>query len=599
MENSCHINLGDFSSLYNCKGFIKLLESSKMNNQLKVSIGQYSSKGRKKINQDFHDIYIPSQPQLTTKGIAVAIADGISSSEVSQEASKVSVISFLEDYFSTSDSWSVKKSAKTVLEATNSWLYSQNKQDKYHLDLNKGYVCTFSAMIIKSTTAHIFHMGDARIYRLRNNTIDLLTNDHRVWISKEKSYLSRAMGMDSNLNVDYETASIEIDDLFFLMTDGIYEFVSNELIIKIVKENINDLNNAAKIIADFAYENKSDDNLTIQILKVDTLPLKDVNEIQKEIHKRVLPPILEARMIFDGYEIIRELSHSSRSHIYLVKDLETQILLVLKIPSIDLKDDAAYLERFMLEEWIGRRIKNENVVKSYLPTKKSDYLYNITEYIQGQTLSQWMIDNPNPKIEIVRDIAQQIAKGLTAFHRLEMIHQDLRPHNIMIDSNNCVKIIDFGATRVEGLIESNVNLEQENLQGTALYSAPEYFLQEVGNSKSDLFSLGVIIYQMLSGELPYGVQVARCKNKTAQNKLVYQSLYPKFPIWIDETLKKALQINPVDRYDELSEFIYDLHHPNKKYLNKKRAAIIERNPVVFWQSISFILTLVIILLILK
>ena len=599
MENSCHINLGDFSSLYNCKGFIKLLESSKMNNQLKVSIGQYSSKGRKKINQDFHDIYIPSQPQLTTKGIAVAIADGISSSEVSQEASKVSVISFLEDYFSTSDSWSVKKSAKTVLEATNSWLYSQNKQDKYHLDLNKGYVCTFSAMIIKSTTAHIFHMGDARIYRLRNNTIDLLTNDHRVWISKEKSYLSRAMGMDSNLNVDYETASIEIDDLFFLMTDGIYEFVSNELIIKIVKENINDLNNAAKIIADFAYENKSDDNLTIQILKVDTLPLKDVNEIQKEIHKRVLPPILEARMIFDGYEIIRELSHSSRSHIYLVKDLETQILLVLKIPSIDLKDNAAYLERFMLEEWIGRRIKNENVVKSYLPTKKSDYLYNITEYIQGQTLSQWMIDNPNPKIEIVRDIAQQIAKGLTAFHRLEMIHQDLRPHNIMIDSNNCVKIIDFGATRVEGLIESNVNLDQENLQGTALYSAPEYFLQEVGNSKSDLFSLGVIIYQMLSGELPYGVQVARCKNKTAQNKLVYQSLYPKFPIWIDETLKKALQINPVDRYDELSEFIYDLHHPNKKYLNKKRAAIIERNPVVFWQSISFILTLVIILLILK
>ena len=156
-----------------------------------------------------------------------------------------------------------------------------------------------------------------------------------------------------------------------------------------------------------------------------------------------------------------------------------------------------------------------------------------------------MIDNKKKKIEIVRDIAQQIAKGLNAFHKLEMIHQDLRPHNIMIDSNNCIKIIDFGATRVEGLIESNVNLEEENLQGTALYSAPEYFLQEIGTSKSDLFSLGVIIYQMLSNELPYGVQVARCENKTAQNRLVYKSLYPKFPIWIDETLKKALSVNPV------------------------------------------------------
>ena len=570
-----------------------------MNNQLKVSIGQYSSKGRKEINQDFHDVHIPNEPQLTSKGVAIAIADGISSSEVSQEASKVSVVSFLEDYFSTSDSWTVKKSAQTVLAATNSWLYSQNRQDRYHLDLNKGYVCTFSALVIKSATAHIFHLGDARIYRIRNKNIEVLTTDHRVWISKEKSYLSRAMGMDTNLNLDYETTDVEVDDIFLLMTDGIYEFVSNETLIKTVNENLDNLQIAAKMISDLAYENQSNDNLTVQILKVDNLALKNVDEIQKQLNKRILPPILEARMTFDGYEVIRELSHSSRSHIYLVKDIQSQDLLVLKIPSIDLKDDSAYLERFMLEEWIARRINSENVVKSHISTRKSEYLYNITEYIQGQTLSQWMIDNPKAKIEIVRDIAQQIAKGLNAFHKLEMIHQDLRPHNIMIDSNNCVKIIDFGATRVEGLIESNVNLEQENLQGTALYSAPEYFLQEIGTSKSDLFSLGVIVYQMLSGELPYGVQVARCENKTAQNKLTYQSLYPKFPVWIDETLKKSLQVNPDKRYDEISEFIYDLYHPNKKYLNKKNVAIIEKNPVVFWQSISFILFIIILLLILK
>ena len=104
---------------------------------------------------------------------------------------------------------------------------------------------------------------------------------------------------------------------------------------------------------------------------------------------------------------------------------------------------------------------------------------------------------------------------------------------------------------------------------------------------------------MLSNELPYGVQVARCENKTAQNRLVYKSLYPKFPIWIDETLKKALSVNPDNRYNEISEFIYDLYHPNKKYLNKKKPAIIERNPVIFWQGISFILSMIILVLILK
>lgn len=570
-----------------------------MQNQLKVSVGQYSHKGRKEINQDFHEVHIPSEPQLTNKGIAVAIADGISSSEVSQEASKVSVISFLEDYFSTSESWSVKKSAQTVLTATNSWLYSQNRQDKYHLDMNKGYVCTFSSLIIKSTTAHIFHMGDTRIYRLRDNNLELLTTDHRVWISKEKSYLSRAMGMDSKLSLDYESVSVEKDDMFLFMTDGVYEFVSNELMIETINQNIDNLNTAAKIIADYAYENKSDDNLTIQILKVDNLANKDINEVHAQLQERPLPPILEARMTFDGYEVLRELSNTSRSHIYLVKDLDTSALVVLKIPSIDLKDDKAYLERFLLEEWIARRINNAYVVKSYLQTRKRNYLYNVTEYIEGQTLAQWMIDNPKPKIETVRAIIEQIAKGLMAFHKLEMIHQDLRPENIMINSSGSIKIIDFGATRVEGIIETNKFIDEGNLLGTALYSAPEYFLGEIGTFQSDIFSLGAITYQMLSDELPYGVEMARCTTKSAQNKLKYNSLYPSFPIWIDETLKKALQTNPNNRYEELSEFLFDFKHPNKKFLNRKRPALIERNPVIFWQSTTFILILIIVLLLTK
>ena len=570
-----------------------------MQNQLKVSIGQYSCKGRKEINQDFHEVHIPLEPQLTNKGIAVAIADGISSSEVSQEASKVSVISFLEDYFSTSESWSVKKSAQTVLTATNSWLYSQNRQDKYHLDINKGYVCTFSAMIIKSTTAHILNLGDSRIYRLRENKLEVLTTDHRVWVSKEKSYLSRAMGMDSQLNIDYKNFQVEKNDIFLFMTDGVYEFVKEEALIKIINENKEDLDTKAKIIVDLAYENQSDDNLTIQILKVDNLPNKNIDETHAQLQERPLPPLLEARMIFDGYEILREISNTSRSHIYLAKDIQSQDLIVIKIPSIDLKDNKAYLERFLLEEWIARRINSAYVVKAYLQTRKRNYLYNVTEYIEGQTLTQWMIDNPNPKLEIVREIIQQIAKGLMAFHKLEMIHQDLRPENIMIDNSNSVKIIDFGATRVEGIIETNKFIEQENLLGTALYAAPEYFLGEIGTSKSDLFSLGVITYQMLSAKFPYGVQVARCTSKSAQNKLKYNSLYPKFPIWIDETLKKALQINPDNRYEELSTFLFDLSHPNKKFLNKKKVALIERNPVIFWQSISFIFLFIILYLLIK
>jgi len=170
-----------------------------MSSQLKVSVGQYSDKGRKEINQDFHGVCIPKEPRLTSKGIAIALADGISSSAVSQIASEAAITGFLEDYYCTSDAWSVKKSAQRVLTATNSWLHSQTQQSHYRYDKDRGYVCTFSAMIIKSRTAYIFHLGDTRIYRMRDNSLEQLTNDHRQWISRDKSYLSRAMGINPQL----------------------------------------------------------------------------------------------------------------------------------------------------------------------------------------------------------------------------------------------------------------------------------------------------------------------------------------------------------------------------------------------------------------
>src|SRR6185369_11189132 len=127
---------------------------------LRISAGQHSGKGRKETNQDFHGLLVPHEPQLSSKGVAIAMADGISSSDVSQIASQFAVTGFLEDYYCTSDAWSVKTSAQRVLIATNSWLHSQTQQSHYRYDKDKGYVCTLSAMVIKSTTAHIFHVGD-------------------------------------------------------------------------------------------------------------------------------------------------------------------------------------------------------------------------------------------------------------------------------------------------------------------------------------------------------------------------------------------------------------------------------------------------------
>jgi len=566
-----------------------------MPRQLKISLGQHSDKGRKEVNQDSHGACIPHDPLLSAKGIAVVLADGVSSSNVSQIASQAAVTGFLEDYYCTSPAWSVRKSAQRVLTALNSWLHSQTRQSQYRYDRDRGYVCTVSALVIKSTTAHLFHIGDARIYRLRNQGLEQLTEDHRLWVSPDKSYLGRALGVNPQVEIDYQALTVDKGDIFFIATDGVYEFVSTGFIVDSIARNDTDLDSAARIVVAEAHEQGSPDNLTVQIVRVDDLPEQDVGEIQQQLTELPLPPELAPRMLFDGYTIVREIHFSSRSHVYLATDGDTAAPVVIKTPSTDLQNDAAYLERFLTEDWIARRIDSAHVVKAGEQTRKRNFLYTVTEFIDGQTLTQWMIDNPRPKLEAVRVIVEQIARGLMAFHRLEMLHQDLRPDNVMIDRIGTVKIVDFGSTRVAGIMDRSASVGTD-LLGTAQYTAPEYFLGEAGTTRSDLFSLGVIAYQMLSGRLPYGAEVARSRTRAAQRRLIYRSVlddHREIPAWFDEVLRKATHPDPARRYGELSEFVYDLRHPNQAYLNKARPPLLERNPVGFWRTLALILMVIV------
>ncbi|WP_197481212.1 PP2C family serine/threonine-protein phosphatase, partial [Oleiphilus sp. HI0086] len=186
--------------------------------QLKVSVSQYSTAGKKDLNQDFHAAYAPEEPLLASKGLVVALADGISSSNVSQIASETAVKGFIQDYYSTSDSWSVKTSAQRVLKAANSWLFAQTQNSPHRFNKDKGYICTFSSLVIKSNTAYCFHSGDSRIYRLADNNLEQLTKDHRHVVDAETSYLTRALGVHDTLEMDYRALPLSEGDIFILAT---------------------------------------------------------------------------------------------------------------------------------------------------------------------------------------------------------------------------------------------------------------------------------------------------------------------------------------------------------------------------------------------
>ncbi|MCD0501534.1 bifunctional protein-serine/threonine kinase/phosphatase [Bordetella petrii] len=565
--------------------------------QLRVAAGQYSDRGRKPANQDFHGLCVPNEPLLGAKGVAVALADGISSSDVSHIASETAVASFLEDYYCTPETWSVKKSAQRVLAAANGWLHAQTRQSPHRHDQDRGYVCAMSVLVLKSTTAHILHVGDARIYRVRAGAVEQLTEDHRLWVSRDKSYLSRALGLSPHLEVDYHSQRVEMGDVYVLATDGVHEHVDAQAMIEAVTMHARELDRAAEALVDLAYACGSEDNLTVQIVRVDELPSPDAGEMARQAGALPCPPLLRDGETFDGFRIVEEVHASSRSHVYRATDIESGAMVAIKIPSLDLRHDPAYLERLLIEEWIARRIDSRHVAKAWPQARPRHYLYTVSEYLDGVTLARWMAEHPGAPLEQVVDIVEQVAKGLQAFHRQEMLHQDLRPENILIDAGGTARIIDFGSTKVAGIAEVAPAGDTPQMLGTAQYAAPEYFLGEAGTPVSDIYSLGVIAYQMLTGRLPYGAEVAKTRTRAAQRRLRYESALDEqrpIPAWMDSVLGKAVHPDPKARYQELSEFVYALRHPHSTDAAHARQPLLERNPLAFWKGLCLCLAVALI-----
>jgi len=558
-----------------------------LESQLELTIGQATDAGVKDQNEDCIGIRIPDQPALTLKGAVAVIADGVSAAEAGKEASETCVRNFISDYYGTPDVWSVKTAGQKILLALNRWLVGQSQI--------KGHISTLSALILKSQQAYIFHVGDTRIYRLRGNHFEQLTNDHSTHINKDTVYLSRAMGMDSRLEMDYSQLEMEVGDIFFLSTDGIHDYLSDKYIQGVITENSSDdekqgYESKCQALIQKSLEVGSQDNLSCQLIRVDKLPDADDQDIYKKLSDLSFPPPLEVGQTLDGYEVLKELHASTRSQVYLVAD-ESGKRVVMKTPSLNFEDDPAYIERFILEQWIGKRVDSPYIAKIIEPQRAKTALYTLVEYIPGMTIEQWIKENPKPDINEVIRIAELIGRGLRAFHRKDILHQDIKPDNIIIDTQGVPRIIDFGSCWAAGVEEIDTPFEREDALGTAVYSAPETRFRTKKTKKSDMFSLALVVYEMLTGKLPYGDQLEKLTDQRNLHRLSYQSatkFNPMVPYWMDGALEKALSPTVDQRQAAFSEFIFELQTPNSKYSVIRNVPLIQRNPLIFWQTLAAI-----------
>lgn len=545
-----------------------------MAGEIRVTVGQYSSAGRKERNDDSYGVAVPEPALLATKGVAMAIADGMSTAEGAKAASETAIRSFLGDYFGTHQSWAVKTSVSRVLTALNRWLHSQSLS-RYGAE--DAMVTTFSGLILKGGTGYLFHAGDSRISLIRDGGLDVLTQNHTLKDSRGRESLTRALGKSSDLRVDYREMPLEDGDILVFTSDGVHEYVTPAQILDQVRSLKHDLNGAAAALCASALGAGSPDNLTCQIVRLECAGNLDSFALTERLKNLPFPPDLAVGQSFEGFKVLREIHASARSHVWLVEDEGTAKRYALKTPSPNFEGDEDYIRQFIREEWVGQLISSPHVLKVLSVPRARRFLYTLSEHVEGQTLAALMKHHPNQPVATVRSILEQIVKGLRAFHRNDILHQDLKPDNIMIDRSGVVKIIDFGSVRIAGLEELRGG--KPALLGTKDYIAPEYLKGETPTNRSDLFSLGVIAYEMLTGKLPYGQGFSSAKEVEKARYVPANTINADIPGWVDYALEKAVSLKPSQRYEVLSGFLSDITKPADAYVPKKRnASLIERNP---------------------
>lgn len=569
----------------------------KQQDDLVISFGGQSNKGDKDENQDAFALKKNEDLDLELKGHVAVIADGVSSANCAAKASQMSVCHFINEYIATPETWSVKKSATKVINSLNKWLYAQQLVADEQGRLEQWF-STFTAVILKGERAHIFHIGDCQLVKINNDGYQTLTKDH----ASLSGTLNRALGAGEHIEIDMTSTPLTQHDILMLSCDGVHHFVKAKQVQKILSEN-KDLEQASLAITQLAKAQGSQDNLTCLLIKVEQLPTQAFSQLVFNRKQQVIPPSLRIGSKLDHYEIIDTLQETSRSHVYLAKNTlikssqeeskqvnekEEQQLVVIKAPSLNFSEDENYLTGFIKEGWIGNKITHPAIMNIYDDVTNGRFLYHACEYVEGQNLAEWSKDNPLADLVKVRDIVSQLVKALRVLQRHEIVHCDIKLDNFILDSLGRIKLIDFGSSQI-GSVESELTGQEQLGLGTLNYSAPELFYGQKNNHKSELFSLAVLTYQLLTNRLPYKElnQINEAPKQYHLWRYKPVTTYRKdLPRYIDAVLAKALSANPSQRYEHYSEFISSLNSRDASIQIPPSLPFIEREPVKFWQGVS-------------
>ena len=560
---------------------------------LKFEIGQSSLTGPRERNEDYVGIVTPVSEQLSVKGALIAVADGVSGNAGGGEAAEMTVRTVSADYYATPDTWQPHTALDKVLTAANRWVLSQASANR---DM-AGMATTLSLLILRGQRYYSAHVGDTRIYLLRDGILKQITTDH-VWDRPDMRHvLKRAIGLDAHLTADFGEGNLQIGDVFALLSDGVWDSLGEQLIhTGLLKFDTPKL--VAEHLTTAALKKGSLDNSTAVVVKVTDIGRESLSDLIAGGKHLSVPSKLAIGEVIDGFDVVEILHESRASLLYKVKNSDTNQLFVLKTLQPLLANDIDSCNALLNEEWLAKRVVSQYVPQVLtLSTEKRSKLYFVMSWHEGATLQQRLDSGHHFTAVGVGKVGIELMRGLSVLHRLSIIHRDIKPANVHQASDQRLRILDLGVaySMNVGKIESMQN------PGTPSFMAPELYEGVEASVQSDIYAAGVTLYHLLTRKYPYG-EIEPFQHPKFGEPTPLTRYRPDIPAWLDNIITKAVARDAKNRFETAEEMLLALEHGElKPILAPTRTPLIARARLVKWQWIaifSFIINILLIYLLL-
>ncbi len=563
--------------------------------ELVAGVGVASERGARADNQDCAAVRLGTALDRARHGVLGALADGVSGGRQGGVAAAMAVRLAMEGFAELPDTQGPARRLQTTLEAGNRWLHAQGRTDAM-----ADCATTFTAIALRGRRADIVHVGDSRAWRFcaadtGGGRLVCLTRDHTRREPDLRHVLIRALGIEPEVRLDHVTVELAERDRLLLTSDGVHGPLSPKRIAAILARQTSAQATVDELV-EAALAAGGQDNATALVIDVFRLPAPDHDGILAGLtHLPVMiPPVPGANI--DGFRVERVLSSGRYAVLLVAGDTEDGATgkdagrVVLKFPRPGAAGDRTMRLAFAREMLIAQRVRSPFVLGAHpVRPDRQTALYAVQPLLTGETMAA-RIERRLPTLPLAIAQAIRLTRAVAALHRLDVIHRDIKPDNVMLTEEGGLRLIDLGVARLPR-VEDFLG---DEIPGTPGFMAPEQFARNAGDALTDQFALGVTLYRWLTGAMPFGEQEAFQRPRFGVPPPLARHR-PEVPSWLDEAICTAIQPDPGQRFGDVIELLRVLESGGPLHVSQHRSPpLAQRHPVALWQTISAALTIALI-----